>query len=108
MKADRESGGERPHLIYVESGSYLGLSAHIVTATALGEGVPVLAYAHDLFDTSTTDLWDHASADKTNLQHFYSNVRRNGFEHNIIPVIGGYKLQRQCNMHNKHTLLYPS
>jgi hypothetical protein len=74
--------------VYVETGSYLGLSAHIVTTTALSVGIPVISYAHDLFDTSTTELWDVAPTARTNLQNFYDNVRRNGLISNIVPIIG--------------------
>ena len=75
--------------VYVETGSYMGLSSHIVTASVLELGLRVLAYAHDQFDSSTTEIWQTTMMqEKSNLQIFYDNVRRNHFESNIIPIIG--------------------
>jgi hypothetical protein len=92
--ADREDGSDRRHFIYVETGSYLGLSSHVVTATVVNEGVPIVSYAHDLFDSSSTDLWSHVMNNPTHLHTFYSNVRRNGYEQNIIPIIGSKRSLR--------------
>jgi hypothetical protein len=87
---ERHDRGEesRSHFVYVETGSYMGLSTQIVTTTALSVGIPVISYAHDLFDTSTTELWDAAPQERTNLQNFYDNVRRNGLVSKIVPIIG--------------------
>jgi cephalosporin hydroxylase len=80
---------------YVETGSYLGLSAHIVASTALALGVEAIVYSHDLFDQADEErgydkeLWGAAKQKrKTNLQLFYSNVRRNNFTRTIIPIAG--------------------
>ena len=61
----------------------------------LGSGAPVLAYAHDLFDLSTSFEWEvYAQSDKTmsksNLQLIYENIKRNGMEGVIIPIGGNY------------------
>lgn len=88
-KERRDRGEEsRSHFVYVETGSFMGLSTQIVTTTALSVDIPVISYAHDLFDSSTTELWDAAPQERTNLQNFYDNVRKNGLVSNIVPIIG--------------------
>ncbi|KAJ1403082.1 hypothetical protein B484DRAFT_457613, partial [Ochromonadaceae sp. CCMP2298] len=100
------SGSSRP-FTYVETGAYMGLSATIVTASAQALGAPVIAYSHDLFNEAVTDLWDLTGLKgegmgegdqgeqgegivpmKTNLQLFYSNVRRNNLTRVVIPIAG--------------------
>ena len=75
--------------VYVETGSYLGLSSHIVASSAQEERVPLIVYAHDIFDNSETELWMFTERNnKTNLQRFYDNVRDNGLQRIIIPIAG--------------------
>lgn len=75
--------------VYVETGSYLGLSSHVVVSSAQEERVPLIAYAHDIFDNSETDLWLFTQINnKTNLEKFYDNVRSNGLQRSIIPIAG--------------------
>lgn len=86
---------------YVETGSYQGLSAHIV-ATALASSIgdiDSIIYSHDLFDETIPDkdvsiientgLWERFMDDsESRLEKFYSNVQRNGYEKMIIPISG--------------------
>lgn len=80
---------DESHFKYVETGSYMGLSAHIITASVLDSGVPILSYCHDLFNEAITEIWQLTGLyGRTNLQRFYDNVKRNNFAGNIIPIIG--------------------
>jgi hypothetical protein len=86
---------------YVETGSYQGLSAHIV-ATSLKSSIGLLnsvIYSHDLFDEfipskessviERRGIWTNfMDGVEGRLRKFYSNVQRNGFEKMIIPVSG--------------------
>lgn len=93
-KAGKESGAHNePYFKYVETGSYMGLSAHIITSSVLKMGVPMLTYCHDLFNDAVTEIWQQTGLhDKTNLQRFYDNVKRNNYIGNIIPIIGEFCL----------------
>lgn len=94
-KRDRNSGD---HLLYAETGSFNGLSAHIVAAAAKSTNTPILIYSHDLFDladerTSLREggesIWNVDSTfTDTRLRSFYSNVIRNKLTNVIIPIIG--------------------
>ena len=88
--------------VYVETGSFLGLSSHIVAAGLIYAGATGLVYCHDLWDmgTNTTSLlndgtgslWDHELLlDKqtpSRFARFYSNVIREELQHFIIPIQG--------------------
>ena len=89
------------HLVYVESGSLLGLSAHVMASTAELLGVPLLVYAHDLFDSGEAEadaIWEHdlyrpsaqheGSPEASKLQTFYEGVKRNNRQRVIIPIPG--------------------
>ena len=67
------------------------MSSHIAASSAQEEDVPILIYAHDLFDAfvAEEELWkDLEQNDKSNLQRFYDNVRRNNLIDTIIPIAG--------------------
>lgn len=86
---------------YVETGSYQGLSAHII-ALSLKNSVGIsnaVIYCHDLFDVYIPDksysiiehsgLWDNfMDGAEGRLEKFYSNVRRNNLEKTILPISG--------------------
>jgi hypothetical protein len=83
---------------YVETGSFNGLSTHIV-ASALRDTLKssnYVVYAHDLFDhisevslVEKLGFWDrHKGQHQTKLEKFYSDVLKGDFEGSIIPVPG--------------------
>lgn len=88
--------------IYIETGSFLGLSAHIVAAGLKYAGTSGLIYCHDLFDDGneytsigedgTTSLWQNNlltdNKNESRLNRFYNNIRRNNLEHFVIPIQG--------------------
>jgi hypothetical protein len=103
---------------YVETGSYQGLSAHIV-ATSLKSSIGLLnsvIYSHDLFEfipskessiIEQTGLWtDFMEGSESRLQKFYSNVQRNGFEKTIIPVSGPSSRTLKIHPNNSIHLIF--
>lgn len=93
-----ESRSSAVSLVYAESGSLLGLSAHIIASTALLLGVPVTVYAHDLFDSGQSEqeneswepLLQRSISSSSKLQTFYNGVKRNSRQRVIIPIQGDY------------------
>lgn len=94
-----------PHtqgLVYIETGSFLGLSSHIVAAGLIYAGSQGLIYCHDLWDlgTNTTSLlndgsgslWNHqlvmGKENSSRFARFYANVMKEKLQHFIIPIQG--------------------
>jgi hypothetical protein len=84
---------------YVETGSFQGLSAHIVAEVIRTTSLSGIIYSHDLFDEplpvgnsdDAESLWQQdTNANNNRLGAFYSNVLRNGLQHIIIPIPGIY------------------
>ena len=81
---------------YIETGSFAGLSAHVVSAALIGLNASALIYSHDLFDEHLPDgnsddaetLWTLTGDSKTRLQIFYSNVLRNNLQYMVVPIAG--------------------
>lgn len=84
---------------YIETGSFQGLSAHVISTAIIGASlINGIVYSHDLFDevmpSGNSDdaefLWEESDKTKemTRLQLFYSHVKRNGLEGRVIPIAG--------------------
>mmetsp|Transcript_14745 Transcript_14745/g.22229 ORF Transcript_14745/g.22229 Transcript_14745/m.22229 type:complete len:301 (-) Transcript_14745:85-987(-) len=87
--------------IYVETGSFHGLSVHVAYTAVVNNGASHagLLYAHDVFDevnegismVGNRSMWEYQrdlDGGETKLQKFYSHVQRNGMQHNVIPISG--------------------
>jgi predicted O-methyltransferase YrrM len=73
---------------YVETGSYLGLSASIIGMVSKAN----LIYAHDMWDTQFAgDIFIDEVKYKDYFFKFYENVKKLGFENRIIPIRGDSK-----------------
>jgi len=103
-KESRNSDG----IIYAETGSFKGLSSHVIAHAAEHYGVPALIYAHDIFDggtgisltTGNKSIWDsdvagfesafqnESTVAPTRLEEFYTNVKRNRLQRTILPIAG--------------------
>lgn len=86
---------------YVETGSFLGLSANVVAQALDDTEAPGIIYSHDLFDMAHAgtsqyvdgSIWNivheiYGSDIKSHLRQFYINVQRNNNTHRIIPISG--------------------
>jgi hypothetical protein len=97
-KWKQDEGLTRDHVLYAETGSFMGLSAHIIAAAAKRADTSILIYSHDLFDMGIplgnggVSIWDQATNQPGNkesrLASFYSNVKRNKLTNVIIPIVG--------------------
>ena len=90
--------------VYIETGSFMGLSANIVAEALKVTKTPGIVYCHDLFDdgdastslttqpSDTGSLWDsyalQANRSKTRLARFYEHVWRKKLNHVVIPIAG--------------------
>ena len=93
--------------IYAETGSFHGLSAHIVSSGIVYGGVVAgrgLVYSHDLFDLGDSptmiygdkniSLWDtlnplrDTALPLPRFLTFYNNIRRNNLVQFVIPIQG--------------------
>lgn len=87
---------DRNIFLYIETGSFQGLSAHLVTTAILDATYPGLVYSHDLFDEalpsdSSSDaeiFWDSTVDGITRLQAFYNNIQRNRLIQLVLPIAG--------------------
>jgi hypothetical protein len=102
-KWKQDEGLTRDHVLYAETGSFKGLSAHIIAAAAKRADTPILIYSHDLFDMADVSIslgnggvsiWNQAMNQPGNkesrLASFYSNVKRNKLTNVIIPIVGKF------------------
>ena len=88
--------------VYIETGSFLGLSSHVVAAGLKYAASPGLIYCHDLWDDGTnvtslgddgqSSIWDsdllYDKGAPSRFARFYSNVIREQLQHFIIPIQG--------------------
>lgn len=88
--------------VYIETGSFLGLSSHVVAAGLRYAGSPGLIYCHDLWDDGTnvtsladdgqSSIWDsdllYDKGEVSRFARFYRNVVRENLQHFIIPIQG--------------------
>ena len=73
--------------VYVETGSYLGLSSLVVAKHS-----NALVYAHDIWVSDWNELKGSPPAEhKDYFYTFYKMVRDNGFQSRIIPIRGDSK-----------------
>jgi predicted O-methyltransferase YrrM len=85
---------------YVETGSYLGASAHIAALSS-----SAIVYAHDIWVTDWSDL-SNASVPPPEcadyFYEFYKGVKRNKLENRIIPIRG--KSAYTLGIHDDNTI----
>ena len=96
--------GSQKNFLYAETGSFLGLSSHIIAEAMKATETPALIYCHDVFDLldqlggqvsrfSGKSIWDLAvktSTGQSKLDAFYSNVKRNELRSMVLPIIGKF------------------
>lgn len=94
-------------LIYAETGSYNGLSSHVVANAARLLDAKIAVYAHDIFDYAisrdTSSKWEvDVSEPLPRLQKFYSSIKRNNLRNTIIPIPG--KSHETLALHDNDSL----
>jgi prepilin-type processing-associated H-X9-DG protein len=114
--ADEVEAEAEKVFLYVEIGSYLGCSAHIVTEALKWVGVKGSVYAHDLWDMGSArtsvqhndpskgSIWNSNTpppASNTRFMRFYSHVQRRNIGNYVVPVMGNS--EDTLPMHNNES-----